>query len=88
MIQDKVRTAEIAANLADVRARIAAAAERSGRQPDDVLLVAVSKTHPMEDIAAAVAAGQRDFGENRLEELWPKVEQARCAATSTRFAGT
>lgn len=77
MIQDRVRTAEIAANLADVRARIAAAAERSGRQPDDVLLVAVSKTHPIEDIAAAVEAGQRDFGENRLEELWAKVEQAR-----------
>lgn len=77
MIQDRVRTAEIAANLADVRARIGAAAERSGRRPDDVLLVAVSKTHPIEDIAAAMAAGQRDFGENRLEELWTKVEQAR-----------
>lgn len=77
MIQDRVRTDEIAANLADVRARIAAAAERSGRQPDDVLLVAVSKTHPIEDIAAAMEAGQRDFGENRLEELWTKVEQAR-----------
>lgn len=77
MIQDRVRTAEIAANLADVHARIGAAAERSGRRPDDVLLVAVSKTHPIEDIVAAMAAGQRDFGENRLEELWTKVEQAR-----------
>ena len=77
MIQDRVRTAEIAANLADVRTRIGAAAERSGRRPDDVLLVAVSKTHPIEDIVAAMAAGQRDFGENRLEELWTKVEQAR-----------
>ena len=77
MIQDRVRTAEIAANLADVRTRIGAAAERSGRRLDDVLLVAVSKTHPIEDIVAAMAAGQRDFGENRLEELWTKVEQAR-----------
>ncbi|MCB0048320.1 MAG: YggS family pyridoxal phosphate-dependent enzyme, partial [Caldilinea sp.] len=42
-----------------------------------MLLVAVSKTHPIEDIVAAMAAGQRDFGENRLEELWTKVEQAR-----------
>jgi len=77
MIQETVRTAEIAANLAEIRSRIAAAAQRGGRQPDDVLLVAVSKTYPLADIAAAVAAGQRDFGENRLEELWSKVEQTR-----------
>lgn len=77
MIQGTVRTAEIADNLAEVRERMAAAARRSGRQPDDVLLVAVSKTHPIEDIAAAMAAGQRDFGENRLEELWAKVDQAQ-----------
>ncbi len=77
MIQGTVRTAEIADNLAEVRKRMAAAARRSGRQPDDVLLVAVSKTHPIEDIAAAMAAGQRDFGENRLEELWAKVDQAQ-----------
>ena len=77
MIQGTVRTAEIADNLAEVSERMAAAARRSGRQPDDVLLVAVSKTHPIEDIAAAMAAGQRDFGENRLEELWAKVDQAQ-----------
>lgn len=77
MIQERVRTAEIAANLAAVREQIAAAAVRSGRQPDDVLLVAVSKTHPIEDIAAAIESGQHDFGENRLEELWAKVAQAQ-----------
>ena len=77
MIQETVRTEEIAANLAVVREQIAAAALRSGRQPDDVLLVAVSKTHPIEDIAAALAVGQLDFGENRLEELWEKVAQAQ-----------
>ena len=77
MIQGKGRTAEIAANLAEVRERMAAAARRSGRNPQDVLLVAVSKTHPIEEIVAAMAAGQRDFGENRLEELQAKVEQAQ-----------
>ena len=56
---------------------MAAAAQRVGRQPSDVRLVAVSKTYPLEDIEAALAAGQVDFGENRLEELWPKVEAAR-----------
>lgn len=63
-------------NLADVRRRMEAAAARAGRAVDEVTLVAVSKTKPMVQIQAAYAAGQRDFGENRLEELWPKVEEA------------
>jgi len=77
------RTEEIAANLRDVWAHIAAAANRVGRQPSDVRLVAVSKTYPITDIEAALAAGQLDFGENRLEELWPKVEAARGRALDT-----
>ncbi len=77
MMADEMRRAEIAANLHEVRTRIAAAALRVGRQPSDVRLVAVSKTHPLADIEAALTAGQLDFGENRLEELWPKVEAAR-----------
>jgi pyridoxal phosphate enzyme (YggS family) len=77
MVLDPMRATEIVANLADVRQRIAAAALRSGRQPADVRLVAVSKTYPLADIATALAAGQTDFGENRLEELWLKVEAAR-----------
>jgi pyridoxal phosphate enzyme (YggS family) len=58
----------IAANLAAVRARIAAAASAAGRDAADVTLVAVSKTHGAPAIAAAVAAGQRHFGENRVQE--------------------
>lgn len=60
--------------FADVRARIAAAARRAGRDPESVTLVAVSKGQPAAAIEAAVAAGQRDFGENRAQEL---VEHAR-----------
>jgi hypothetical protein len=67
----------IAANLADVRRRMVAAAQRVGRDPEEITLVAVSKTHPFAAIQAALAAGQRDFGENRLEELWPKFQEAR-----------
>jgi pyridoxal phosphate enzyme (YggS family) len=67
----------IAANLANVRQRIEAAAQRVGRSGDEVVLVAVSKTHPIQAIAAAYAVGQRDFGENRVEELWPKVGEAK-----------
>ena len=58
----------VAANVAEVRARIGVAAERAGRDPASVTLIAVSKTFPAEAIAAAVAAGVRDIGENRVQE--------------------
>ena len=58
----------IAANLARVRERIASACARAGRRPEDVTLVAVSKTFPLEAIRAAHAAGVRHFGENRVQE--------------------
>lgn len=54
--------------LAAIRARIAAAARAAGRAPEAVALVAVSKQQPPERIAAALAAGQRLFGENRVQE--------------------
>lgn len=66
----------VAQRLAAVHARIAQAAERCGRSPDEITLVAVSKTKPFSAIEEAVAAGQLDFGENRLEELWEKVRLA------------
>jgi PLP dependent protein len=69
--------AVIAANLAMVRQRIAEAAQRVGRASSQITLVAVSKTQPFAAIETAYAAGQRDFGENRVEELWPKVEEAK-----------
>ena len=64
---------DIAANLAAVRARIAAAAERAGRRASDVTLVAVSKTFGDEHVRAAHAAGQVDFGENKVQEGLHKV---------------
>jgi PLP dependent protein len=62
----------IAAALETVRARIAAAASRSGRDPSSVTLVAVSKTFPVEAVRDAWAAGQREFGENRVQEALQK----------------
>jgi pyridoxal phosphate enzyme (YggS family) len=56
-----------------VQQRMAEAALRAGRQPDEVTLVAVSKTQPPEAVRAAADAGQRDFGENRAEEAAPKM---------------
>jgi hypothetical protein len=59
----------IAQNLTEVRNRIAAAARRAGREAAAVTLVAVSKGQPVEKIAEAIAAGQRDFGENYAQEM-------------------
>jgi hypothetical protein len=63
---------DIKENVAQVRQRIAAASRRSGRGPDDVKLVAISKTFPPEFIRAAYEAGLRDFGENRVQEAAAK----------------
>ncbi len=64
---------ELQSRIAAVQERIAAAARRGGRNLDAVTLVAVSKTHTAEEVAAAYAAGLRVFGENRVEEAAPKV---------------
>ena len=63
----------IADRLAGIRARIAAAARSAGRDPSSVRLVAVSKTFPIESIRDAYAAGQREFGENRVQEALEKI---------------
>lgn len=67
----------IAARLAEVRARIDAAARAAGRDPATVGLVAVSKTFPVEVAQAAVDAGQRDLGENYAQELRDKAAVVR-----------
>ena len=69
----------LAENLAQVRERIAAAARAAGRDPAEVRLLAVSKTWPAADVAALAALGQREFAENRVQELVGKV--AELAAT-------
>lgn len=70
--------AEVASNLAAVRARIAAAAAAAGRDPGGVTLIAVGKVQPVERVEAALAAGHRVFGENRVQEAqgkWPALRQ-------------
>jgi pyridoxal phosphate enzyme (YggS family) len=64
---------DIAANVTRIRARIEAAAERAGRRPEDVLLVAVTKTVPLDRIREGVACGLRVLGENRVQEAREKV---------------
>jgi pyridoxal phosphate enzyme (YggS family) len=69
-----------------VRERIAAAASRSGRNAQEIELVAVSKGHPPEAIAEAVAAGQTLFGESRVQEARVKIAEA-AGATRWHFIG-
>lgn len=75
---DPETAATVAGNLDEIRRRIAAAAEAVGRRGEGVELVAVSKVQPDTRIAAALAAGHRVFGENRVQEAqarWPKFRQ-------------
>ena len=67
----------IAANLTAVRGRIEAAARAATRPEGAVTLVAVSKTHPIEAVRAALQAGQRIFGENRMQEALAKFPALR-----------
>jgi pyridoxal phosphate enzyme (YggS family) len=78
ILQD-VPSETVAANLAAVRARIAAAAQAANRAPADIRLVAVSKTFDASAVAAALACGQAVFGENRVQEAQAKFPALRAA---------
>lgn len=66
---------DIKANLAEIEERIAKAAERFGRKPEEIELVAVTKTVPVPRIREALAAGITNLGENRVQELRAKYEE-------------
>ena len=66
---------EIAKNLEDVRERIKASAEKSGRKAEDVTLIAVTKTHPAEMINEAIRCGVTDIGENKVQEIMDKYDK-------------
>ena len=88
---------DVAANLGHIRDRMAKAARGADRAPDSVTLVAVSKTQPVDAVEAALAAGQRVFGENRvqeakskypaLREAWPDLELHLIGPLQTNKAG-
>jgi pyridoxal phosphate enzyme (YggS family) len=66
---------EIESKLREVRNRVGSAAEKAGRDPGDVLILAISKTMPMERVNEAAQAGQIHFGENRVQESRDKIPQ-------------
>lgn len=71
----------------EIRSRIAAACERSGRSPSSVRIVAVTKTHPLEAIVAAWKAGLREFGENRVQEAEKKFSLIPSVIPEARAQG-
>ena len=74
-------------NLADIHARIDAAARAAGRDPESILLLAVSKKKPASDIRTAYQYGQRDFGENYLQEALQKMEEVDGLGINWHFIG-
>ena len=79
--------AALQARLDSVRERIADAARRVGRDPAGIRLVAISKTFPLEAIRAAASAGQREFGENKVQEALLKIDSGRDLAATWHFVG-
>ncbi|MCX7626640.1 MAG: YggS family pyridoxal phosphate-dependent enzyme [Candidatus Sumerlaeaceae bacterium] len=77
----------IAERAQEIRGRIAAACERSGRRPEHVRIVAVTKTHPVEAVVAAWHAGLRDFGENRVQEAEKKFSLFQSLIPNARAEG-
>jgi hypothetical protein len=67
--------ADLRDRLSSVRAQIVRAALRVARKPDEIQLVAVSKTHPINVLKAAIEAGATDFGENRVQEAEAKIDE-------------
>jgi pyridoxal phosphate enzyme (YggS family) len=79
------REVELAANLATVRERIAAACAAAGRPSDEVTLVAVTKTYPAADVVRLAALGVPDIGENRDQEAAPKAAEVAAVGARVRW---
>lgn len=77
----------VSERFANITSRIRSAAERCGRSPDSVTLVAISKTHPVRLIKEMLALGATDFGENRVQEAEPKIIQVGRKAARWHLVG-
>lgn len=82
---DDARLTELAANLAAVRARIAAACAQAGRPASEVRLIAVTKTFPAADVMRLNRLGVTDFGENKDQEAAPKAAECATAGLTLRW---
>ena len=80
-----LRRQELAANLADVRHRIAAACAAAGRDPAEITLIAVTKTRPADDVMHLASLGVGDVGENRDQEAAGKAAEVAAAGVDVRW---
>ncbi|HEX3825047.1 MAG TPA: YggS family pyridoxal phosphate-dependent enzyme [Mycobacteriales bacterium] len=86
-VDEQARRAELAANLADFRARVDTTCAGSGRDPAAVTLIAVTKTFPASDVRLLAGLGVTDVGENRDQEAAPKHEQSAELGLRWHFVG-
>ena len=84
-VDDPARRAELAANLARLRARIAAAAATAGRDTGEITLIAVTKTYPGADVVHLADLGVREIGENRDQEAAAKAAEVAAAGAAVRW---
>lgn len=84
---DLTRREEIAAGLARVKARIADACRAAGRAPEEITLIAVTKTYPASDVRILADLGVRDIGENRDQEAAPKARECADLPLTWHFIG-
>ncbi len=77
----------IASHLFRIRQSIVDAAKLAGRNPDEIRLIAISKTHSHEAVAAAISAGQKDFGESTTQEALPKISHLANPSITWHFVG-
>ncbi len=78
---------QVSSNITKVLAQVRAAAEKHGRDPADVAVMAVSKTQPVAAVRAAAKSGMRDFGENYLQDALPKIDATRDLDLTWHFIG-
>ncbi len=81
------RLTQIAQQLNKIHQRIESAAQAAGRKADEIQLLAVSKTRPIEDIQSAITAGQHRFGENYLQEALEKIKALTASKCEWHFIG-
>ena len=84
---DETSTQSLRARFADVRARVDTAARKSGRRGNDVRVIAISKTHPVETLRAAIEAEINELGENRVQEAEEKILQLGRRAARWHLVG-
>ncbi len=87
MCELNAATAGLRERLDEVREKIATGARRCGREPDEITLVAVSKTHPVSVVSEALGVGVTDFGENRIQEAESKIAALRDEAARWHLIG-